>query len=149
MTARFERRTGVPCLLRAPPANLPLMQRLPAGVPLVAYRTAQEALTNITKHAHATNVEMDLSLAGRVLSLEVSDNGRGLSQDDLAKARSFGIRGLQERSGTVGGWIDLSSSDSGTTLILSVPLPEGDVADFTDEPVTGREREDPTEWGDL
>jgi glucose-6-phosphate-specific signal transduction histidine kinase len=44
-----------------------------------------------------------------VLSLEVSDNGRGLSRADLAKARSFGIRGLHERAGTVGGWVDLSS----------------------------------------
>lgn len=148
MTARFERRTGVPCLLRAPAASSPLLQKLPAGVPLVAYRTAQEALTNITKHAHATRVEMDLSLAGRVLSLEVSDNGRGLSQEDLAKARSFGIRGLQERSGTVGGWVDLSSSGSGTTLILSVPLPDGDdTGDLTEPAIPGRE--DPTEWGEL
>ena len=53
MTARFERRTGVGCQLRVP-AEVP---RLPAGVPLVAYRTAQEALTNITKHAQASRVE--------------------------------------------------------------------------------------------
>ena len=49
-------------------------------MPLVAYRTAQEALTNISKHAQATRVQIDLSLAGGVLSLEISDNGRGLSQ---------------------------------------------------------------------
>ena len=98
------------------------MLELPPGVPLVAYRTAQEALTNISKHAQATRVQIDLSLAGGVLSLEISDNGRGVSQDDLAKARSFGIRGLHERATTVGGWIDLSSGPQGTTLILSVPL---------------------------
>ena len=89
------------------------MPELPTGVPLVAYRAAQEALTNITKHAQATRVQIDLSLAGGVLSLEISDNGRGLSQDDLAKTRSFGIRGLHERAGTVGGWIDLSSGPQG------------------------------------
>jgi signal transduction histidine kinase len=44
-----------------------------------------------------------------VLSLEISDNGRGLSRADLAKASSFGIRGLHERASTVGGWVDLSS----------------------------------------
>ena len=91
-------------------------------MPLVAYRTAQEALTNISKHAQATRVQIDLSLAGGVLSLEISDNGRGVSEDDLAKSRSFGIRGLHERATTVGGWIDLSSGPHGTTLILSVPL---------------------------
>ena len=67
-------------------------------------------------------MQIDLSLAGGVLSLEISDNGRGLSQEDLGKARSFGIRGLHERAATVGGWIDLSSGPQGTTLILSVPL---------------------------
>jgi signal transduction histidine kinase len=46
----------------------------------------------------------------------------GLTREDLAKARSFGIRGLHERAGTVGGWVDLTSSARGTTLILSVPL---------------------------
>src|SRR6185369_9289755 len=111
---RFERRSGVECHIRLP--------KQPPGVPLVAYRTAQEALTNISKHAQATRVQIDLSLAGGVLSLEISDNGRGVSQEDLAKARSFGIRGLQERATTVGGWIDLSSGPHGTTLILSVPL---------------------------
>ena len=44
-------------------------------------------------------------------------------REDLAKAQSFGIRGLHERAGTVGGWIDLSSRPGGgTTLILSIPL---------------------------
>jgi signal transduction histidine kinase len=151
MAARFEKRTGVACVLRTPQAQHPLMQHLPAGVPLVAYRTAQEALTNITKHAEASRVEIDLALAGRVLSLEVSDNGRGLSQDDLVKTRSFGIRGLHERARTVGGWVDLSSGPGGTTLILSVPLPEGDggAAEAEDEPTTGPDAEDPTHWGDL
>jgi hypothetical protein len=61
-----------------------------------------------------------------VLSLEVSDNGVGLAAEDLAKAQSFGLRGLHERAGTVGGWIDLSSGAAGTSLILSVPLTDED-----------------------
>jgi signal transduction histidine kinase len=143
MTARFERRTGISCELRGP-REVP---RLPAGVPLVAYRMAQEALTNITKHAQASRVEIDLSTAGGVLSLEVSDNGCGVSTDDLSKARSFGIRGLHERAGTVGGWVDLSSGPGGTSLILSIPLPDGDFVDSTRKEVASSD--DPTEWGDL
>ena len=118
MSSSFEKRTGIACEFRCASAG-PL---LPAGVPLVAYRTAQEALTNVGKHAQATRAVVELSFTAGVLSLEVSDNGRGLSQQDLAKASSFGIRGLHERALTVGGWVDLSSTRAGTTLILSVPL---------------------------
>ncbi len=133
MTSRFEKRTGVVCDFRA--SGLSQERRaLPAGVPLAAYRTAQEALTNVSKHADATRVVVDLSITAGVLSLEVSDDGRGLSQDDLAKARSFGIRGLHERASTVGGWVDLSSGTAGTTLILSVPLHDAVAAGGGDNP---------------
>ena len=125
MTSQFEKRMGVECEFRTPQAHLSAPLLLPAGVPLVAYRTAQEALTNVSKHSGATRVVVDLSLSAGVLSLEVSDNGRGLGQSDLAKARSFGIRGLHERASTVGGWVDLSSGATGTSLILSVPLDAG------------------------
>ena len=143
LATRFEKRTGTECLIRLP-AHTP---ELPTGVPLVAYRTAQEALTNISKHAQATRVRIDLSLAGGVLSLEISDNGRGLSADDLAKARSFGIRGLHERAGTVGGWIELSSAAGATTMMLSVPLnPIG----MTDIPSADlHDADDPSQWGSL
>ena len=123
LAGRFEKRTGVECRFRSSDERIGTEARpLPEGVPLVAYRTAQEALTNISKHAQASRVSMDLSASGGVLSLEISDNGRGLARADLAKASSFGIRGLHERASTVGGWIDLSSGAAGTTLILSVPL---------------------------
>jgi signal transduction histidine kinase len=140
---RFERRAGVVCTIRLPKKPL----ELPPGVPLVAYRTAQEALTNISKHASASRVQIDLSMAGGVLSLEISDNGRGLSQEDLAKERSFGIRGLHERANTVGGWIDLSSGPHGTTLILSVPLDAPDSA-FVAETEPDRSY-DPSQWADV
>jgi signal transduction histidine kinase len=118
MAQRFEKRTGIACVFRTTDEHL----ELSSGVPLVAYRTVQEALTNVSKHAQATKVAIDVSMAGGVLSIEVSDNGRGLSADDLNKARSFGLRGLRERAEMVGGWVDLSGDAGGTTLILSVPL---------------------------
>ncbi len=135
MTSGFEKRTSVLCEFRASDNLAQEGLQLPPGVALVAYRTVQEALTNVTKHARATRVVVDLSLTGGVVSLEVSDNGRGLGTADLAKARSFGIRGLHERASTVGGWVDLSSSAEagkcGTSLILSVPIlqPATDAAD--------------------
>ena len=119
MATGFEKRTGVPCVFRTSHERM----TLPPMVPLVAYRTAQEALTNISKHAGAARVTMDLSLGRGVLSLEISDDGRGIGEADLAKAQSFGIRGLHERASTVGGWVELSGSPGrGTTLLLSVPV---------------------------
>ena len=126
MASAFEKRTGVPCGFRTSHERM----SLPPGVPLVAYRAAQEALTNITKHAAASRVAMDLSLARGVLSLEISDNGRGIAEADLAKAQSFGIRGLHERASTVSGWVELGGGGArgGTTLILSVPVETPDDA---------------------
>lgn len=146
MTQRFERRNGVITVFRTSHEELP---PLPPGVPLAAYRTAQEALTNISKHAQATRAQVDLTVAGRVMSLEVSDNGRGLRQEDLEKARSFGIRGLRERAAQVGGWVDLSSGPGGTTIILSVPLESsGDTAAGLPTDLQG-DPDDPTTWDML
>ncbi len=148
MSSRFERRTGIACQFASDQEAM----ELPAGVPLVAYRTAQEALTNVSKHAQATRVMIELTVAAGALTLEISDNGHGLGRDDLAKARSFGIRGLHERASTVGGWVDLSSSARGTTLILSVPLPATDAAiDLAPERDSdlADEQHDPSNWGPL
>jgi signal transduction histidine kinase len=146
MTNRFEKRNNITCIFRTSHEQF---QNLPAGVALTAYRVGQEALTNVSKHAQATRVRIDLTLAGGVLSLEVSDDGRGLSQDDLAKARSFGIRGLHERASTVGGWVDLTSSSQGTTLILSIPLEMSFESGDADRSKAGVNDDDPTAWGNL
>jgi signal transduction histidine kinase len=146
MTSRFEKRTGVMTRFHTSHEVL----HLPAGVPLVAYRTAQEALTDISKHAGATKASVDLSCASGVLSLEVSDNGRGLSSADLAKARSFGLRGLHERAGTVGGWVELTSGAAGTTLILSIPLSQaahGEAVSGVDD--DDDHQHDPSGWAPL
>jgi two-component system, NarL family, sensor histidine kinase UhpB len=115
----FQRRTGVRTSLVA---NNELL-RAGKAVELTAYRTAQEALTNISKYAQCTEVRIDLSDAEEVLTLEVSDNGQGISDEQLQNPASFGIRGLRERARVVGGWLDISTQPGrGTTVILSVPL---------------------------
>ena len=144
MASRFEKRTGNVCIFRTTHE----LMHLPAGVPLVAYRFAQEALTNISKHAQATRVTIDLSLTRGVLSMEVADNGRGLSSADLSKARSFGLRGLHERAGTVGGWVDVSSGAGGTVLMLSVPVSGSGHDDDDGSPrYDDDEDHDPSTWG--
>jgi signal transduction histidine kinase len=119
MSENFARRTGVALDFRPPRERLALAP----AIELVAYRTAQEALTNISKHAGARHVAIELSDDEGVLTLEVFDDGRGLPPEARDKPRAFGLRGLHERARTVGGWLDISNRNGvGTAIILSVPL---------------------------
>lgn len=115
----FERRTGIATRVQCSASRMDL----PAPVQLVAYRTAQEALTNISKYAQASAVHLELSDTEGMLTLEITDNGLGFDPATLAKPRSFGLQGLRERARTVSGWLDVSSRPAmGTSVVLSVPL---------------------------
>lgn len=115
----FQRRSGVKTSLAS---NRPGMQTS-KSIQLTAYRTAQEALTNISKYAQCSEVKIDLSDAEGVLTLEISDNGKGISEEALNNPAAFGIRGLKERAKVAGGWLDLSTRPGhGTTVILTIPL---------------------------
>lgn len=115
----FERRTRIPARLTASREAMDV----PPALQLVAYRTAQEALTNVQKHAQAGQVRIDLSDHEGALTLEVTDDGLGIAPGMLQKSRSFGLRGLQERARRAGGWMDISSRPgSGTSVIMTVPL---------------------------
>ncbi|WP_041193410.1 ATP-binding protein [Candidatus Symbiobacter mobilis] len=115
----FSRRTGIDTHVAIPHEP----EGLPKEVLLVAYRTAQEALTNIAKHAQCSRVQIELSDSGGMLTLEVRDDGIGLTPQDREKQRSFGLRGMVERAKTVEGWVDISSQPGvGTSITLSIPL---------------------------
>lgn len=118
LTDNFERRTGIVTRLDTP-AHIDVAP----AIQVVAYRTAQEALTNVSKYANATTVHVELSNTEGHLTLEVRDNGQGIAQEQRQKPKAFGLRGLAERARTVGGWLDVSSQvGKGTSIILSVPL---------------------------
>ena len=119
LASGFAKRTGIETTFNAVPEKAVLSK----AVQLVAYRTAQEALTNISKYAECDRVTIELSDTEGVLTLEVRDNGKGIMPTELSKPKSFGLRGLQERAKTVGGWLDVSTqAHKGTSIILSVPL---------------------------
>jgi signal transduction histidine kinase len=119
LASDFSKRTGIPVSIDAPEH----LDGVPKPKLLVAYRATQEALTNVSKYAQCSKVQIELSDAESFLTLEIADNGCGMSPDSLSKATSYGIRGLRERARTVGGWVDVSSqAGKGTALILSIPL---------------------------
>ena len=119
LTLSFEKRTGIKARLTTNNEFIAPDR----SVQLAAYRTVQEALTNVSKHATCTAVRLELSDAEGVLTVEVSDNGIGISDIDMRKQNSFGLKGLQERAKIAGGWLDISSTaGKGTSIILSIPL---------------------------
>jgi len=117
----FSRRTGIATQIRAQLTN----EQLPKDIQLTAYRTAQEALTNASKYAKCTQVKIDLADDEHFLTLEVADNGLGITEQATETQGGFGLKGLQERAKTVGGWLDISSQQGqGTAITLSIPLDE-------------------------
>ncbi|MGQ0709270.1 MAG: histidine kinase [Rhodoferax sp.] len=128
----FERRTGIPVQARLPQE----MGIAHGGVLITAFRTAQEALTNIAKHAQCSQVLLEASCSQDVLTLEISDNGKGCSVQERNKQGSFGLQGLAERAHAVGGWIDIGVGPSGRglALTLTIPLNGRAAPDETDAP---------------
>lgn len=89
----------------------------------VLFRIAQEALTNIRRHANASQVRMHLMGDGRSVRLIVADNGIGFDIARIAEhpKRGIGLRNMHERLETVGGKLDLHSSTEGTRVIATLP----------------------------
>jgi signal transduction histidine kinase len=81
------------------------------------FRIAQEALTNIAKHAHASKVTVKLARLRHHVSLKITDNGSGIRQADRAKPDSFGLRGMAERARALGGTLTLSHANGGGTVV--------------------------------
>jgi two-component system sensor histidine kinase UhpB len=97
-------------------------------VGVAVFRVAQEALTNVVRHAQAERVAVRLTAHADMLELTIQDDGRGFSLDD-ARARpgsSIGLFGMTERIALVDGRIEIDSKPGhGTTVRASVPIREG------------------------
>jgi two-component system sensor histidine kinase UhpB len=114
---RFAERTGVRIIEHADP-ELPTLS---PDVELVVYRVAQEALTNVARHSGADEAELDLEHGGGLLTLTVSDRGRGLPADYMAGS---GMRGMRERATLVGAHLTIGpeSGDGGCRVRLDLVL---------------------------
>jgi len=95
----------------------------------VLYRVAQEALTNVAKHAQASLVKVSIQIQPGAICMEVSDNGKSFSVDDALGARRrrrLGLLGMRERAEMVGGTFAIESAPGkGTTIRVQVPLRNG------------------------
>ena len=118
LLADFQRSTGIDCSCD---------YRLDAAASSVhgplLYHALQEALANIARHARATHVELSLQQAGDTLVCRISDDGVGLAGSP--PRLGCGLSGMHERVAAAGGSLHIAShSGAGTTLHLSLPLPD-------------------------
>jgi two-component system sensor histidine kinase UhpB len=116
--SEFTERTGIACR-----ANVIEDIALDDDQATALFRIAQEALTNIAKHASATEVVVDLRRTAEHLQLSICDNGRGMAAVDRLKPDSFGLRGMDERARALKGSLRLSVPPGGGTMVsILIPL---------------------------
>jgi signal transduction histidine kinase len=97
-------------------------RRLPSDLEVVIYRVVQDALTNVARHARATDACVRLTTAAREVRITVEDNGRGMPED---AAPHIGWLGMRERVTAVGGQLTIGrGADHGVRLDAQIPLGE-------------------------
>lgn len=113
---------GIPVRFRTEGA----VDALPEMAGTVLFRIAQEALTNVERHAGARQVEMRLVRRGRCLSLSIADDGSGFDAQGIARhpQRGIGLRNMMERMEAIGGRLAIDSSPLGTRVVASIDLEE-------------------------
>jgi signal transduction histidine kinase len=103
--------------------------RLPAAVEAAFYRVVQEALHNVAKHANATLVNIEMKHDGDRVSLLIDDDGVGISPKPASGRQTFGMAGMRERIGNIGGKVKISSArGKGTRIEVNAPVTNKTIA---------------------
>lgn len=134
--AEFRRRTGIECSLLETHQDIQVSDHCATAL----FRILQESLSNIVRHAQATRVQVVLRVQQDRIRMSVGDNGVGLQRKGHRKPGSFGLVGIEERVGILGGTFDIQSRPgTGTIISVTVPIqdalaisipPDGAVAAF-------------------
>jgi signal transduction histidine kinase len=116
----FQKRSGVVTTLAAPEGEFAITER----ISIALYRALQEALTNVARHAQATEVRTTLRVSPQRISLEIRDNGKGIPVAATRDATSLGLIGMRERAGALGGEVLFRGiPGEGTAVLVSLPNP--------------------------
>lgn len=119
LAGAFANRTGIACSCKADPEEIDADPALTIAV----FRILEVALENVERHAGATQVAVSLGLAGPLLEVQVTDNGRGIGEEEMHRQDAYGIRTMVERARALGGGLDvLGLPGHGTRVILQLPL---------------------------
>jgi PAS domain S-box-containing protein len=116
----FSHRTGLACSVQAALDGRSLPPETATGL----FRILQEALTNVTRHANAAAVRVELWAANDTVCLEISDDGQGIPDADVAHGDGLGIMGMRERAILLGGALEIGTQHpSGTRVSVWAPIP--------------------------
>jgi len=116
----FATRTGTKCQLDLPQDDIVTDEERATAL----FRIFQETLTNVARHAKATEVSVRLAEEDGHLTLEVHDNGGGVSEEQLSAGSSLGILGMRERARLLGGELTIAGAlGAGTTARVRIPGP--------------------------
>lgn len=116
----FQQRHDIKCHLEI--ANKAL-QKVRKKYEIEIFRIFQEAFNNIAQHAQATIVEVNIANIENVISIEIRDNGIGITEQQLLDPNSFGIHGMSERANQINGHLEIkNNSPHGCILHLSIPI---------------------------
>lgn len=115
----FSSRHGIDCELIANEELLILDDAHSTAI----FRIIQESLTNVVRHAGASEVQIEFQREASSLRFTIRDNGRGIEQEDMKKSRSFGLVGMRERIKAMQGELTITSTvGEGTSLEIHIPL---------------------------
>ena len=115
----FSKRSGVPVNFSSDVNNL----KFKPDASIALFRILQEALTNVARHANATNITCTLKKQGGNITLTIIDNGRGFDLSGKRKVKTLGILGMTERAAMINGTYKISSvPNKGTTVSVQIPL---------------------------
>jgi PAS domain S-box-containing protein len=115
----FARRSGIECLLHTGEVEVVLDDSQATAL----FRIVQESLTNVLKHAGATEVEVTLEAQADSVHLEICDNGSGFAANEPPQPGKFGLMGMRERVLMLGGTVDIHSNPGvGTCIVVRLPL---------------------------
>jgi signal transduction histidine kinase len=114
------RRSGLACTEELPDEE----PRFDPDAAIGIFRVAQEAMTNILKHAKANSATLSVQIAAGTLVLRLTDDGQGIASDRLKKAASHGLASMRHRITALGGQLAVGGNEQGgTTVTAVVPLP--------------------------
>lgn len=119
--AKFQERYDIRCDFETEVDTIELNPQQSVAL----YRIVQEALTNIVKHANATQVKVQMTVTGDKLILQISDNGVGIKENYKSKPESYGLIGMQERAFLLDGEFTIMGQEGvGTVVKVEIPYSE-------------------------